>query len=533
MSALRAAFDQVLAGESMTVCLHGFSGIGKTSLVRHFLDELRREHPEAVVLTGRCFERESVPYKGLDNLIDALAHHLLRRPTHDAEALLPRDIFALAQLFPVLRQLETIAPARRRPVAVPDSQEQRRRAFTALRELLARLGDKVPTVLFVDDLQWGDVDSADLLTYVVRQPDAPSLLFIASYRSDEVNSSPFLRAFRAEETLRQVNPRELMVEQLSAEESRRLAAALLKSRAPQHEDAAAMIAAEAGGSPFFIDELVWSAESGRLAGDAVTSEITLAEMIRPRIERLPPEAERLLQLVAVNGQPVPAHILKRAAAVDGHESALALLRIEHLIRTRETGGGDEIETYHDRIRETVVQFLDGDSLRERHRVLAVAYEAGGAADAEVLADHFIAAGEEVRAIDYTIVAAEEAERALAFDRAARLYRRALDLLAPEAERRAPLQIKLGDALANAGRGGESAAAYLSVAGLLAARDAGAAAESGAAASLHGSHRRRSGGAAERPRIGGGAPADDAPRNARRLAVRARAPGDPRHAVPRP
>src|SRR6185436_10445296 len=113
-----------------------------------------------------------------------------------------------------------------------------------------------------------------------------------------------------------------------------------------------------------------------------------------------------------------------------------VLRTEHLNRTRETEGENEIETYRDRIRETVVQFLDPDRLREHHRALAVAYEAGGAADAEVLADHFIAGGEEARAIDYTIAAAEEAERALAFDRAARLYRRALDLLSLDSQRRA-------------------------------------------------------------------------------------------------
>ena len=464
MAGLRATFDEVLAGESVTVCLHGLSGIGKTSLVRRFLDELRLEHPKAVFLTGRCFERESVPYKGLDSLIDALARHLLRMQPLEAEALLPRDIFALAQLFPVLRQLEELTPSRRRAAAVPDSQELRRRAFTALRELLARLGDKLPTVLFVDDLQWGDVDSADLLTYVVRGPDAPPLLFIASYRSDEVNSSPFLRAFRTEETLRQMNAREMSVEQLSAGESRELAEALLKQTAPRFAEAAASIAAEAGGSPFFINELVRSAEA---AGDSLLQrqQGTLAEMILPRLRRLPPAAERLLQLVAVNGQPVPANVLQRAAAIDAHESALALLRTEHLVRTRETDGENELETYHDRIRETVVRFLDPELLREHHRCLAAAFQACGGADAEVLADHFIAGGEEERAIEYTIVAAEEAERALAFDRAARLYRRALDLLAPESDRRSQLQIKLGDALTNAGRGAEAAEAYLSVTGL--------------------------------------------------------------------
>ena len=460
LAGLRAAFDEVLAGESVTVCLHGLSGIGKTSLARRFLDELRQEYPTALILTGRCFERESVPYKGLDSLIDALARHLLRLHPHEAEALLPRDMFALAQLFPVLRQLEKLAPSWRKAAAVPDSQELRRRAFTALRELLARLGDKVPTVLFVDDLQWGDVDSADLLTYLVRGADAPPLLFIASYRSDEVDSSPFLRAFLGGER----NARELAVEQLSDDESRELAATLLKTTAPRFAEAAASIAAEAGGSPFFINELVRSADA---VGESLLQrqQGTLAEMILPRLRRLPSDAERLLQLVAVNGQPVPANVLQRAAAIESHESALAMLRIEHLIRTRESDADTAIETYHDRIRETVVRFLDPDLLREHHRRLAMAFEAGGPADAEVLADHFIAGGEEERGLEYTIRAAHEAERALAFARAARLYRRALDLLPPDSQRRSQLQVELGNALTNAGRGAEAAAAYLAVAGL--------------------------------------------------------------------
>src|SRR5204863_174061 len=138
---------------------------------------------------------------------------------------------------------------------------------------------------------------------------------------------------------------------------------------------------------------------------------------------------------------------------------------EHLIRTRETEGEVEIETYHDRIRETVVRFLDDEVRRDHHRRLAAAFEAGGGADAEMLADHFIAGGEEERAIEYTIVAAGEAKRVLAFDRAARLYRRALDLIAPESNRLAQLQVKLGDALTNAGRGAEAAATYLAVTGL--------------------------------------------------------------------
>ena len=55
------------------VIVRGESGVGKTALVRAFTERLLADSPEAVVLAGRCFERESVPYKGLDSVIDALA----------------------------------------------------------------------------------------------------------------------------------------------------------------------------------------------------------------------------------------------------------------------------------------------------------------------------------------------------------------------------------------------------------------------------------------------------------------------------
>ena len=82
--------------------------MGKTAVVNRFLDELV-EQGAAVVLRGRVHERESVPYKAVDGIVDALSRYMTRLPKAEAAALLPLRTSLLAQVFPVLRRVPVVA----------------------------------------------------------------------------------------------------------------------------------------------------------------------------------------------------------------------------------------------------------------------------------------------------------------------------------------------------------------------------------------------------------------------------------------
>src|ERR1019366_6074949 len=124
--------------------------MGKSAVAQHFVDRLV-ERGEALVLRGRAYERESIPYKAVDGVIDALSRHLVHLEEQGETIELPADIGALARVFPVLRRSARICDLVEE--AVVDPNLVRRRAFSALRELLGTLAARQPLVVYVDDVQ--------------------------------------------------------------------------------------------------------------------------------------------------------------------------------------------------------------------------------------------------------------------------------------------------------------------------------------------------------------------------------------------
>ncbi len=439
----------------IAIFIRGPSGIGKSALVDYFIDGLG---PRALVLRGRCHERESLPYKAFDGLNDALVQHLRGLPRADIERLTPPHVAALHQIFPELGRHLAID---RVEESLPLRQlEVRSQAFAALKILLQRIAQQRALVLVVDDLQWSDLDSARLLLELLGPPRAPTLLYIGCYRSDEEKKSEFLRAVMGDDTFENWHcPRHVLtLQQLDYDDSKAMALELLRGRVQRPEATVSRIAREALGLPFFIRELA-SYFARDLHGD--DTRLSLAGLLSQRVAALAPGPQRALFLLALAGRPVPADVLGRALGdpADWQRDKRGL-ELAGLVRSLTQG---ELVMYHDRLREQVVRQLMAAQAAGLHRALAEAYERGHEADPEWLIDHWAAAGEPVRAHQYAVLAAGLSADKLAFNRAAALYQTALELGCATSTEQRELHEKRGEMLVNAGRGAEAAVTFLTAA----------------------------------------------------------------------
>ncbi|NVB79819.1 MAG: protein kinase [Kofleriaceae bacterium] len=443
LAQLDAALDEVTDGLTTTVFVEGESGIGKSALVRSFVERIERQRRNVLVLSGRCYERESVPFKGIDGVVDSLARELARRPSADVSKHLSNEVDALSRVFPVLRR---VAPIARMSVPRPASPvELRARAFRGLRMLLASLASAQPIVLVIDDLQWADSDSIALLREILHPPNAPRILVVITRRTD-AGPAPMLPG----------DVQTITLGRLTLEEGRALVALIAPGRGTDADS----LVEDTGGHPMFLHEVVRHPEDVRAASQRFD------DTLWARITRMDHRARRVLELVACAGSPLPQGIVGEAL---GYETptitkVIDALRATSLVKTSGTRKNDPVEPYHDRVREAVVARVPLPRRRRYHERLAVVLASSKTAtkDPLTVVRHLEAAGS-AEAGELAIQGARRAEEALAFELAAALWQVALEHGTYDEDERRDLQMKRAQALSHAGRGPDSAAVFLEAA----------------------------------------------------------------------
>ncbi len=457
LARLHQVLNERERSEPRIVTVSGASGIGKSELMRQFSEETARG-TKVLVVQGHCQPHETVPFNALDGVVEGLARFLKEAPTEDLVRLLPPDADALQRVFPVFSGVETVG--RTSHTSIEERAALRRRAARALRTLLTEIARERPLVVWIDDAQWGDDDSGLFLKELFRR-DAPPLMLVLSYRSGASAASPCLEALEDMPAIAPSWRYDISLEPLSQGESRQLVRKIIGES--DENSTADSLVDDAGGLPFMLCEL-----GGYLASYAQherpTSAPQLAEIIERKLSGLPTSAWDILQVYALARGPLHPDVALSAIGKANERHVLLTLEKLGLIRTVSVEVGDA-QIYHDRICTYIVERLGDDLRRERHRQLAEAMLLQPIVPLTQVVEHYLEAEDAATAKRYIVPAARAADAAFAFDQAARLYQKAIDLGCSDVSQ-PELHTRLGQALMSSGRAHRAALAFQSAASLV-------------------------------------------------------------------
>lgn len=405
---LRAGLTEALGGRPGLAFIAGESGLGKTRL----LSELERAaRADGVrVIGGDCVElgEGELPYAPLVGALRPLA-----RSGHDAFGQLSDPArAALAQILPGLGRAEG---------RFDDEATAQARLFDGLLELLELLAGDDGLLLTIEDLHWADRSTRAFLVYLAASLCHEKVLVVTTYRPDELHRRHPLRPLLAE-LERDVRARRVELRPLTRAE---LAAQLsdILGQAPRG-DLLERLFARSEGNPLFAEELLAAGLDGR--GSLPP---TLRDALMLRIERLSPDAQELLRVIAA-GRRLDHDLLSAASGVDPRVPVREAVAAQLVV-------ADEEGFYsfrHALLREVVVDDLLPGERASLHLALARALEARaealparGAHLAAAIAHHYLESGDQPAALVASVRAAQAAEAVHANGEAAALYSRALQL----------------------------------------------------------------------------------------------------------
>jgi len=444
---------QAAAGGVFTV-IEGEIGIGKTRLAEEFLDDAQRNSFNC--LSARC-------YPGENNLAYAPFISALRPiESRDLHSLPPIWQSAASLLLPQLEPAQEEHPG---PDRLPDTGAQSL-LFEAVRQLLANFSRRrKPGLLFLDDLQWADSASFDLLTYLVRRLRELPLMILGTWRLGDVPAGHPLRTLLAE-TQRAGYGNRIHLDRLTQSEVDRLAEYF--PDAPQA--LRGRLYRETEGLPFFIIEYLHNAAS--LGDDAVPTSIH--EIQLARMESLNEAERQLLTTAAVIGRSADYNILREASGRSEEEAVNALdgLLAKNMLVESGARLGSVPSPVYDFTHETLYRVVyDQSSLARRrllHRRTAEALSkqnraqpAPNATTAQI-ARHLQLSGQEEEAAGYFYQAGLYARSLFANEEALGHFRTALALGHPDG---AALHEAIADLLTLKGNYTQAGAGYETAAAL--------------------------------------------------------------------
>jgi predicted ATPase len=321
--------------------IQGEAGIGKTRLAEEFLATVAKSGAE--ILSARCYaEQRALAYAPF---VQALQSGLRDRRLGNRLAMLSAAVRAeAARLVPELappavppdtplRRLRTHGTAHDDLPAAPDEPGAQARFLDAITQVVLALAhdsgparQDAPGVLFLDDVQWLDEASLDLLSFLIRRLPEATLCILLAWRTEEVASDHALRRLYADE-LRRERAALISLSRLAQTDVQTLVNVAAQRGAPIHPALAERLYRESEGQPFFLTEALKQIErDGQLPADNALL-ASVRELLHSRLARVSETGRQLLSAAAVLGRSFDFEILD---AVSGRSEQEIIEGVEEL-----------------------------------------------------------------------------------------------------------------------------------------------------------------------------------------------------------
>jgi class 3 adenylate cyclase/tetratricopeptide (TPR) repeat protein len=443
LSILQGAFESLKLGKGTILSIVGDTGTGKSRLVDDFRSSLDREKVQW--LQGHAYSyAQSTPYFPLIDLLNRTLQIEERDPPEKVRRKIEKGIQLLSEgredLVPYIGRLYAFDYPELAPISPELWKSNLQNAVCVVVSGLTR---SRPTIVCLEDLQWSDPSTLDLLRFLLTSINDPALL-ICTYR-------PPFNLFTSDQLggLGKTY-REIPLHDLSASEARGMVQSMLKT---DHIPAAlqTFIQEKLEGNPFYMEEVISAlVESGTLvrenSGWKLTQPIaeikvssTLYGVVFGRLDRLEGETKRILQEASVIGRAFLYGILKMVSELKGSiDRSLSTLERLDLIGARAFHPDLEYFFKHAMTHEAVYSGLlktDRQDIHERvGRVMEKAFKERLPEHYEILAYHFSQGRSVQKAIQYLVKSGEKSLERYSVAEAHQFYRKAFEILAARSDK---------------------------------------------------------------------------------------------------
>jgi len=429
-----------LRGDGGVVIVGGEAGMGKTRLVAALSARARRLG--CAVISGGCSEAEiSLPYLPF---LEAVGNYLA---TADVAALRER-------LGPAAEELAQLFPQLGRPASsTGDASAAKMRLFESMLMLLRDAAGKRALLVILEDLQWADPATRELLDYATRRLRSTNVLVVATYRTDEMHRKhallPTIQGWRRNGQVVMLD-----LDALSSAQVGEVVSAIFEQPTISDEFRD-LLRERSEGNPFVLEEMLRDAlDRGDIyRGETGWDRKPLAEMRLPptvrdtilqRLERLSRAEVAVLAAASVIGRSFDVALLAEVAGVDESVALLALeASVSAQLVEQEDRTSGRYRFRHALTREAIYEDLVVPRRQQLHSRVADVLQAAPEHVAADIANHLLMARRNDEAVAMCEAAADDALRTLAFRGAAELLERAAPLVT-DSVRRARLLCRAGD-----------------------------------------------------------------------------------------